>query len=162
MANLGNAYLAAKQPEKALPLLTTYLAGQKKQLGADSPRLAGAQASVGVALLRHQQFAPAEAILRECLAIRANKEPDAWTTFDTQSQLGGALLGQQKYAEAEPFLRQGYEGMKEHEAQIPMKSKARLTEALQRLVQLYNAWGKPEQAAEWRKELEVKTNKLKN
>jgi hypothetical protein len=32
--------------------------------------------------------------------------------------------------------------------------KVRLTEALERLVQLYDAWGKPEQARQWRKKLE--------
>ena len=30
---------------------------------------------------------------------------------------------------------------------------ARLTEALERLVQLYDAWEKPDQAAEWRAKL---------
>ena len=43
--------------------------------------------------------------------------------------------------------------MKEREAKIPPKEKPRLTEALERLVQLYDAWVKPEQAAEWRAKL---------
>jgi len=43
--------------------------------------------------------------MSECLAIRAKKEPDAWTTFNTKSLLGGALLGQKKYGAAEPLLR---------------------------------------------------------
>ena len=33
-------------------------------------------------------------------------------------------------------------------------SKVRLTEALERLVRLYEAWDKPEWAAKWRKELQ--------
>jgi outer membrane protein assembly factor BamD (BamD/ComL family) len=41
------------------------------------------------------------------------------------------------------------------EAKIPPQSKVRLTEALQRLVQLYDAWGKPDEAARWRKELDA-------
>ncbi len=65
------------------------------------------------------------------------------------------LLGQKKYAEAEPLLVQGYEGMKAREAKIPPQSKKRLTEAAERIVQLYDAWGKPDQAAEWRKRLPV-------
>jgi hypothetical protein len=33
-----------------------------------------------------------------------------------------------------------------------------LTVALERLVQLYLAWGKPDEAARWRKDLEALTN----
>ena len=52
----------------------------------------------------------------------------------------------------------GYEGMKKQEAKIPAQGKIRLVEAVERLVQLYDATGKPEEAAKWRKELE-KTKK---
>ena len=65
------------------------------------------------------------------------------------------LLGQKNYADAEPLLLAGYEGMKAREAKIPPAGKPRLTEAIQRLVDLYGAWGKPDQAAEWRKNLEA-------
>jgi hypothetical protein len=68
--------------------------------------------------------------------------------------LGGALNGQKKRAEAEPLMVQGYEGMKQRAAQIPLNGKPRLAEALERLVQLYDAWGKPDKAARWRSELE--------
>ncbi len=65
------------------------------------------------------------------------------------------LLGRKKYAEAEPLLVAGYEGMKRREATIPPQGKPRLTEALERLVQLYEATGRPDEAARWRKELEA-------
>ena len=45
--------------------------------------------------------------------------------------------------------------MKQREAKIPANSKIRLTEALERLVQLYHAWGKADEAAKWQKELDV-------
>jgi hypothetical protein len=44
--------------------------------------------------------------------------------------------------------------MKEHEAQMP-KPRARLAEAAERLVQLYETWGKADEAVKWRKELEA-------
>jgi outer membrane protein assembly factor BamD (BamD/ComL family) len=69
--------------------------------------------------------------------------------------LGGALLGQKKYADAEPLLLAGYEGMKKREAKIPPQGKGRVTEAVERLVQLYEATGKKDEAAKWRKELEA-------
>jgi hypothetical protein len=68
--------------------------------------------------------------------------------------LGGALLGQEKYAAAEPLLLAGYAGLREHAEQIPPPVRQlRLTEALERLVKLYEALEKGEDAARWRKEL---------
>ena len=66
------------------------------------------------------------------------------------------LLGQKQYAEAEPLLLNGYEGMKSREATVPARGKYYLLEALERLVQLYEATDKPEEAAKWRKELEAR------
>ncbi|MEI4927474.1 hypothetical protein Q8G50_33700, partial [Klebsiella pneumoniae] len=69
--------------------------------------------------------------------------------------LGGSLLGQKKYADAEPLLLEGFNGMKEREAKIPTAAKPRLTEALERLVQLYDAWGRKDRADAWRAKLEA-------
>ena len=67
--------------------------------------------------------------------------------------LGGAQLGQKKYAEAEALLLAGYEGMKQREKTIPEQGKVRIPEAIERLVQLYEATGKQDEAARWRTEL---------
>jgi hypothetical protein len=69
--------------------------------------------------------------------------------------LGQALLGQQRYGDAELLLEQGYEGMKQRADKISPAHRSRLTEALERLVHLYDAWNRPVQAARWRKELEA-------
>ena len=51
--------------------------------------------------------------------------------------------------------------MKQREAKTPgvdtpgSPFNVRLTEALERLVQLYDAWGKQDKADEWRKKLEA-------
>jgi hypothetical protein len=96
----------------------------------------------------------AEAVLRECLAIREKTQPDRWSTFDARSMLGGSLLGEGKYAEAEPLIVSGYEGMKAREAQLPTTTtRHRLARAAERIVRLYEAWGKPEEATEWRRKL---------
>jgi eukaryotic-like serine/threonine-protein kinase len=103
--------------------------------------------------LRLKVYADAEPFLRECLAISEKTETDRWTTFHTNSMLGGAPLGQKKYTEAEPLLLEGYEGMKEREKTIPPPRKIRLAEAIDRLVQLYEATGTKDEAAKWRKKL---------
>ena len=48
----------------------------------------------------------------------------------------------------------GFKGMNERKDQIPAAGKARLTEAAKRLVDLYKARGRPEEAARWKSELE--------
>jgi hypothetical protein len=75
--------------------------------------------------------------------------------FNAKSMLGAALFGQKKYAEAEPLLLAGYAGMKERENTIPPIGKDRLPEAAERLVQLYDAMGKKDEAAKWRREVEA-------
>ena len=79
--------------------------------------------------------------------------PDSWLTFNTQSLLDGALLGQKKYAEAEPLLLKGYEGMKTREKTIPQYGGGeRIPEALDRLIELYTATNKPDEAKKWQAE----------
>jgi len=112
-------------------------------------------ARLGSYLLAQKKFVDAESVLRECLAFREKVFPDAWLRFNAQSLLGAALAGQEKYPEAEPLLLQGYEGMKKREVQIPADHRIRLREALERLIQLYDAWDKPEQADSWRKKLDT-------
>ena len=124
--------------------------------GEASLPVVGALVQLGLNLLQQKKPAEAEPLLRECLKIRKLKEPDQWTTFNTKSMLGGSLLGQKRYAEAEPLLLAGYEGMHDREAKIPAQGKVRLTEALERLVQLYDATQQTDMAAAWRKKLEAR------
>jgi serine/threonine protein kinase len=148
--NLIDAYFEDKQDAKAVALLRESLSLAKIQLGDDKSKIAAAQARVGLTLLKYSQPVEAEPILRECLAIRAEIESDAWTTFNTQSMLGEALFGQKKSAEAETLLLAGYEGMKRREASIPLEAKPRLNEAVTRLVKYYESVNKPEEAAKWK------------
>ena len=152
---LYEAYRRTGQTDAAAKLLATLLAEARAQLPQGSPALGGRLAQLGMAMVNAKAYVEAEPLLRESLTIREKTQPDAWPTFNTQSLLGGALLSQKKYAEAEPLLRKGYEGMKQREKTIPPQGKARLTEALERVVQLYEATGKQDEAAKWRKELEA-------
>lgn len=95
-----------------------------------------------------------EALYREALAFWNKKDADNAQTFCIQSELGYLLLGQKRYAEAELLLQSGYEGLKHCKDQIPDKGKSRPKEALQHLVQLYEATNRPEQTDRLKKELE--------
>ena len=145
---------------KRLPILSACgadilrtLDRERKLFGPEHPQTAKTMSLLGLCLLGEAKWAEAEAALRECLKIREAKLPDDWSRFNAMSQLGGALLGQKKYPEAEPLIVQGYEGMKVREARIPPQAKPRLAQAAERVVRLYEAWGKPDQAAAWRAKL---------
>ncbi len=152
---LLDAYLRIGKVEKAAAMAKELLADVRMQFSEESPQLAGQLASIGASLLQAKAFTQAEPLLRECLAIREKTQADEWTTFATKSILGGALSGQKKYAESETLLLDGYEGMKQREAKIPPLGEVRMTEALERLVQVYEALEKKDEAARWRKKLEA-------
>ncbi len=146
-------YESAKKWEKAEPFLRKILDHYRRKGPAESPEIASALASLGKNLLFQGKPAEAEPFLRESLAIREKKLADDPLRYNAMSLLGGALSGQKKYAEAEPLLIQGYEGMKAREAKIPPQGKNNIPNAAERIVSLYEAWDKPEKAAEWKEKL---------
>jgi serine/threonine protein kinase/tetratricopeptide (TPR) repeat protein len=132
-----------------------WLAAVKERSGTDSLAYAEGLAGLGRNLLLQERWADAEQVLRECLTIQQQKQPDAWTTFDTRSMLGSSLAGQKRFTEAEPLLLEGYEGMNQRAASIPAKGRTRLTDAIERLVRLYEGWGRKDQADAWRRKREA-------
>jgi tetratricopeptide (TPR) repeat protein len=137
----------------------------RARLPTDDAALARALGEFTFTLLGSGKFSEAEPPARECLTIYEKKLPDDWRTFNARSLLGGSLLGQKKYVEAEPLLLSGYEGLKQHKDNItdssnplefwrfPEEKQPWLTDAQRRLVQLYEATNRPDQAAEWKKKL---------
>src|SRR5262249_40139093 len=142
----------AGQIDKAVALAHEQLAAARAAMPADSPQLAGMMSTAGRLLLQAKVWTEAEAILREDLAIREAKEPDAWTTFHTKSLLGGAPRGQKRYAEAEPLLRAGFAEMKQRVDKVALPSRSRLVEALDRLIELAEATNRPEEVKRWKDE----------
>jgi serine/threonine protein kinase/tetratricopeptide (TPR) repeat protein len=152
--SLAVAYGERREFNKEAALLCDLLSRRREQDGPTAPATAEVLAALGANALKRQAYDEAEPFLRQCLGIREEKQPEDWSTSSTRSLLGGALLGQKEYAEAEPLLVQGYEGLKQRAAKIPGMSRTHcLTEALERLMHLYTAWGKPKEAARWQEEL---------
>jgi tetratricopeptide (TPR) repeat protein len=158
MQNLALAYRDAARFADAEALYEDLLTYRRKNSSADSTSLADILASYGQCLLQQGKYANAEPLLRESLNIREKKMPDDWETFKIRSRLGMTLLGQKKYAEAEPLLVQGYQGLKERQSKLPKGSRTPLKDASEPLVRLYEDWGQPEKAAEWRQKLEASTS----
>ncbi len=149
---LADLYVQDGRPEKAEPLLI-----EAQRLGAhldDQGNILIASTACTLVRLRLAQRRPTEAepLARRALAIANERYPDLWSRYDALSLLGAALAGQQKFAAAEPLLLEGYQGLKEREERIPfLWRKRRPAEAGARIVDLYNAWGKQDEAERWRK-----------
>lgn len=63
--------------------------------------------------------------------------------------LGRVLAEQKKFAEAEKLLLAGYKGLKENVSTTPGWGKYYLPDTMDWLGQLYEAWGKPDEARKW-------------
>jgi hypothetical protein len=93
------------------------------------------------------QVEEGEGVLREAVKIRAESLPKEhyWVAL-ANSALGECLTIQRRYDEAEPLLVGSYESLKH--SQGPSNPRTRL--ALQRLVELYENWQKPDLAVKYR------------
>jgi len=147
---------ALGRPEEAVAWRKQLLEISRKTLPPESPGLADQLAQLSTALLTRRAWSEAEPLLRECLAIRERIAPDAWTTFNTRSMLGGALLGLDNLSEAEPLLLDGYQGLKARETSIPADFRVvRISQAIERLMDLSTRRGDAPAAALWQSRLEA-------
>ena len=76
------------------------------------------------------------------------------------SRLGESLVGLNRFEEAEPLLLDGSRGMFEHKEKIPPRSREGLSNSIERIIALYEAWhlNSPSksydaEATKWRKTL---------
>lgn len=101
---------------------------------------------LGICLLDQKKFVEAEGVCRECLAMY-KKFPDSRERYSVMSYLGESLAEQGWYAEAEPLLIEGYE-------RLTVPNFKRI--AGERVVKLYEKWGKPEKVAAWREKTKLR------
>lgn len=154
MYRLAALYSDEEKYAEAEPLFTKALKGQLRVLGVTHPDTLNSEAGLGQVQLREHKYAEAESTLRDLLKGYEKAMPESWERYNCQSMLGGSLAGQKKNAEAEPLLLSSYAGMIERQATIPLESRRALVDAGERIVELYENWGKPEQAVEWRQKVQ--------
>ena len=135
----------------AEPRLREALAIFGKAVGAAHPNYAVARRNLAALLAAKGEPAACEGEARPAVeTLRQALPAGHWRIADAESVLGGCLTGLGRFDEAEPLLVGGYEAVRKVQ---PDSSYTR--DARARLVALYLAWGKPEQAARWRAEGEA-------
>jgi eukaryotic-like serine/threonine-protein kinase len=123
------------------------LARQRRLLPRGHSRTVVTLLGLGDMLLARGRFAAAEPLLREAVTVaRAVLPPSHPRVADAQRALGECLLRQGRYAEGEPLLLASLATFEATRG--PRDRRAR--EALQRVVELYERWPRPEAAASYR------------
>src|SRR5262249_36094716 len=123
--------------------------------GADDPTTLGIQQELARVYQFMKKHEDAIALLGDILKRRKDKlGPDQPDTLAAQVNLGDSYCQAGRFADAEPLLVQAYDGMRERAAKALLEEPGCLITTLERLMHLYEAWGKPDKAAKWRKELE--------
>ena len=155
MSNLALVYLAEGKYTQAEELFTKALEGRRRVLGKEHPATLISLEGLGIAELSQRRYARAEAALREAVSIYQKTAPNNWLRFRSENMLGASLAGQRRYAEAEPLLLSGYDGLVQRQAIIPAANQSAVKDAGERIVQLYQDWGKPDKAAAWKQKLQA-------
>jgi len=97
--------------------------------------------------------AEGEKLLRKAVRIRAENVPEThFLRATANGALGEFLTTQARFPEAETFLLASYQSLKKSQAE----NSPRTLLALQRLIALYENWGRPDAASEYRKELSAR------
>jgi Flp pilus assembly protein TadD len=156
LSNLGSTFEREGKYALAETSGTELLTACRHVLGPGDPNTSDAAADLGLAYLSQRKFVGAEPLSREAAEFDRRKRPDHWQRFHSESLLGASLAGQKKYTDAEPLLLEGYEGMSSCKDRILADGIAapewqyHLARTREWIVRLYEAWGKPEKAAEWK------------
>jgi tetratricopeptide (TPR) repeat protein len=151
LSGLALVYYLQGQLAQAETLYVQILAGRRRALGADDPDTLDAMADLALTWQEQGKFDSSVALAREAAAGDSRRRPESWQRYRAASLLGRSLLGQKKYAAAEPLLLDGARGMEARKEQIAVPDRYHLERAREWLVRLYQAWGKPAQAAKWHK-----------
>ena len=136
------------QLDEAIELFRKALAIRKATLPTDHPDVATEMSQLADALSRAGK-SPEEAIelAEAALAIRKKVFPAGhWAIWNTTSVLGGAYTAAGQFDKAEPLLKEAYDGL---QAGSVLGKRPRL-DAVERLIRLYEKWGKPQDADRWK------------
>jgi serine/threonine protein kinase len=164
LGELAVAYRDVGRFNEAAAVFTDAIKGMTAKLGPDHLATLQTQSKLAELHLASKKYAEAEAVARpacerwqkriESMSQLARIEREANELAALQSLLGACLFKQEKFAEAERLLLGSHEVHKQRAQKTSGRlEKLALVKDQERLVELYDAWGKKDKADEWRKRL---------
>ena len=132
----------------AEPILRENLEQRRKVLGPQNAGVASGSQFLAELLARTGRPREALPLAQQAVETLARELSEHhWRTAMARSVLGDCLIRLKRFAEAEPLLISSLETL-EHTRGNGAERQARITR--ERIVHLYEAWGRPKQAAAWR------------
>ena len=151
MAKLAVLYDDVAKYAQEEALLAATSSTERRVLGDSHPETLNLLSELGRVQLRLGKFTEAEATLNAALGAYRSASPDTWQRYNCETLLGRALAAQKKFSEAELLELSGYWGMVHLAAFIPATDRHVLSGAEAAIPRLYQDWGKPQNALEWKR-----------
>jgi len=150
LGNLANVARLRGDYAVASARLAEVVEMDRRLLGPDHLEVAHDLNALGDSLRLGGDARRAEEVLRESLAIQARALPrDHWQIASTRTMVALCLVDQRRFAEAERLMLEAYPIVEKEFG----PGHRRVAAVVERLVALYEAWGKPDKAREWRSRL---------
>lgn len=120
---------------------------KRKTLGDNHPSLATSLQNLAGILQTKGDHAGAEPLFKEAMDIsQRSLAPDHWMVAETRGNYGACLAKLGRYPKAEEHLLASHGGLKTALGNAHQRTQ----KAVENLVALYEAWGKPDQASRYR------------
>lgn len=155
MNNYGYALSLCRRLAEAETMLLDAIEREVRVFGEGHTVLLRSRVNLGSVYVQQKQPDRALDLLRGCVKELEERDPGGLDLAKTRSLLGRALAEKGEFEEAASLLQAAVEGLRDLAAATPDWDLPRLPEALQWLVELYEAAGDPEEALKWRRELEA-------
>jgi non-specific serine/threonine protein kinase/serine/threonine-protein kinase len=150
-ANLNNLGLVLRDSKKypeAEEMFRQVISMERKFYGDEHPAIARGLINLAALLERAGNLDEAEQIYREGMEIRSQIcSENHWETATAKNLLGGCLTKSGDFSQAEKLLLESFEIIKNQFGVDHPRTRS----ARRRVISLYEAWGKPDKAAEYKK-----------
>jgi len=147
MCRIAATYVEQQRYDEAAPLLERVLDWRRAKLGPDHPATLESSRALGCVLLAAGRSEQALPLLKAAYGGLGRRLPAGHQRVAAAAgDLGECLLALRRYAEAEPLLRERFDVFYTRLGLTNEKTVG----AVRALVRLYEAWGRPAQAAKWK------------
>lgn len=151
-SNLVDALQAQNRHEEAEPLCQQLVAARRKRLPEKHEAIGRALFMLATSQVENSNIPLATETLDECEDVQGNHyPPEHWLFSAIKSMRGIIAVRQGDYAVGEEMLLASYDALNAGFERIPIAFRAlQYGLARKRIISLYEAWGRPDDAQEWR------------
>lgn len=145
--NLATLFREKGDLDSAEQLFRQALEMRRKLLKAGHPSIINGLQNLALLLMRKGDLKAAEPLFKEAVELAPKSYPEGhWMIAESRSNYGACLTKLGRFREAEEHLQAGYQGLKSSLGEMHERTQ----KAIASLIELYQASGKPDEAARYR------------